>query len=88
MPVSVSNGGTRRKFPSGLFDLHLVRGYGLQWERDEACADRVLLTPRWQVRTQDELAVEIARFETAVCLGDLIKRDALCDPWPDRARLQ
>src|SRR5215831_3792252 len=34
---------------------------------------------RREIRAQDELAVEAARLETAVCRGDLIKGDPLGD---------
>jgi hypothetical protein len=38
---------------------------------------------RREVRAQDELALETARLETAVCLGDLIEGDPLGDTRPD-----
>jgi hypothetical protein len=28
---------------------------------------------RWEVRAQDELALETTRLQTAMCLGDLIE---------------
>src|SRR5262245_58301425 len=37
---------------------------------------------------QDELALETARLETAVCLGDLIEGDPLGNARPDGARCQ
>src|SRR5215471_9004468 len=50
---------------------------------------RRLLVASWrEVRAQHELAVETARLETAVCLGDLIEGDALGDAWPDGASCQ
>jgi hypothetical protein len=41
------------------------------------------VAPRREVRAQDELALETARFEIAVRLGDLIERDPLGDARPD-----
>ena len=41
-----------------------------------------------EVRAQDELALEAARLETAVCLGDLIEGDPLGDARLDGARCQ
>ena len=41
-----------------------------------------------EVRAQHKLAVETARLETAVCLGDLIEGDALGDARPDGASCQ
>jgi len=41
-----------------------------------------------EVRAQDELALETARLETAVCLGDPIEGDPLGDARPDGARCQ
>src|SRR5215472_18919650 len=50
---------------------------------------RRLAIASWrEVRAQHELAVETARLETAVCLGDLIEGDALGDAWPDGASCQ
>ena len=43
---------------------------------------------RREIRAQDELALETARLETAVCLGDLIEGDALGDARSDGARCQ
>ena len=43
---------------------------------------------RREVRAQDELALETARFETAVGLGDLVEGDALGDARPDGAGFQ
>jgi hypothetical protein len=43
---------------------------------------------RREVRAQDELALETARFEMAMRLGDLIKRDPLGDARPDGASRQ
>ena len=37
---------------------------------------------RWKLRAQDELAVETAGLDTAVCLGDPIKEDPLGNAWP------
>jgi hypothetical protein len=43
---------------------------------------------RREVRAQDELALETARLETAVCLGDLIEGNPLSDARPDGADCQ
>jgi len=43
---------------------------------------------RRELRAQDELALETARLETAVCLGDLIEGDPLGDMRPDITSLQ
>src|SRR5262245_37185023 len=51
-------------------------------------SDRHLVWPRWRIRAQDELALETARLETAVCLGDLIERDPLGDTGSDGASCQ
>ena len=51
-----------------------------------SCAQPISL--RQEVRAQDEFALETARLETAVCFGDLIKRDALADAWSDGIRCQ
>ena len=40
---------------------------------------------RREVRAQDELALETARLNAAVCLGDLIEGDPLSDVRLDRA---
>jgi len=44
---------------------------------------RQLVATRRQGRAQDELAVEAARLETAVCLSDLIEGDPFGDAWPN-----
>jgi hypothetical protein len=41
------------------------------------------VAPRRELRAQDELALETARLETAVCLGDLIEGDPLGDTRPN-----
>ena len=46
------------------------------------------LAPRRKVRTQNELAFEATRFETAMGLRDLIERDALRDARVDGAARQ
>jgi hypothetical protein len=43
---------------------------------------------RRQVRAQDQLALETARLEAAVCVGDFIERDPLRDAWPDGVACQ
>jgi hypothetical protein len=43
---------------------------------------------RLEVRAQDDLALETARLETAVCLGDLIEGDPLGNARPDGAGCQ
>src|SRR6476660_2726194 len=43
---------------------------------------------RREVRAQDEPALETARLETSVCLGDLVKGDPLGDARPDGASCQ
>ena len=43
---------------------------------------------RREVGAQDELALETALLETAVCLGDLIEGDPLAEAWPDGASSQ
>src|SRR6266699_5923231 len=43
---------------------------------------------RRKVRAQDELALETARLETAVCLGDLIEGDPPGDTGPNGATCQ
>src|SRR6516162_6416111 len=41
-----------------------------------------------KLRAQDELAVETAGLDTAVCLGDPIEGDPLGNAWPDGASCQ
>ncbi len=41
-----------------------------------------------EVRAQDEFALETARLETAVCLGDLVEGDPLGDARLDGATCQ
>jgi hypothetical protein len=38
---------------------------------------------RWEVRAQDELALETARLDTAVRVGDLVEGDPLGNARPD-----
>ena len=45
-------------------------------------ADTCALERAW-LRAKDELALKTARFETAVCLSDLIEADPLSDTWLD-----
>jgi hypothetical protein len=45
------------------------------------CAQPIM--SRREVRAQDELALETARFETAMCLDDLIEGYPLGDARPD-----
>ena len=49
---------------------------------------RHAVASRREVRAQDKLALETARLETAVCLGDLIEGDPLGDARPDGASCQ
>jgi hypothetical protein len=63
------------------------------WPRLDGSGVRLALrrrpvAPRREIRAQDELALETARFEPAVRLGDLIERDPLGDPRPDDATRQ
>ena len=41
-----------------------------------------------KVRAQDELAVQTACLDTAVCLGNLVERDALGNARPDGTSCQ
>jgi hypothetical protein len=43
---------------------------------------------RREIRARDEFALETARLETAVCLGDLVERDPLGHARPDGASCQ
>ena len=49
---------------------------------------RYPVASRLKVRAQDEFALETARLETAVRLGDLIEGDPLGDARPDGASCQ
>jgi hypothetical protein len=40
------------------------------------------------MRTKDELAIETARLQPAVCLGNLLEGDPLGDARPDGANFQ
>src|SRR5438128_1333212 len=53
-----------------------------------AARRRHSVASRRKVRAQNKLALETARLETAVCLGDLIEGDALGDARPDGASFQ
>src|SRR5215217_4558152 len=44
------------------------------------------VTPRAEVRAQDELSCETARFQPTMRLGNPIERDPLGDAGPDGAR--
>src|SRR5215467_7403335 len=61
------------------------RGLGLRGNGARLVLKPHLSASRREVRAQDELALETARLETAVCLGDLIEGDPLGDAWPDGA---
>ena len=50
--------------------------------------NRHSVASRRKVRAQDEFALETARLETAVCLGDLIEGNPLSDARPDGADCQ
>src|SRR3954470_1903043 len=43
-----------------------------------------MVASRWQVRAQDELALETACLDATVRVGDLVERNALGDARPDR----
>ena len=65
-----------------------VAGRGLDGSGARLALRRHPVASRREVRAQDELALETARFETAVCLGDLIEGDPLGDARPDGASCQ
>ena len=46
------------------------------------------VAPRWELRAQDELPLEAARLEPAVCLGDLIEGNPLGNARADGTRCQ
>jgi hypothetical protein len=54
----------------------------------QALLKRHPVASRREVRAQDDLALETARLETAVCLGHLIEGDPLGDARPDGAGCQ
>src|SRR5439155_15291817 len=64
------------------------RGRGLDGSGARLARRRHPVASRREVRAQDELAVETARLETAVCLGNLIEGDPLSDARPDGASCQ
>jgi hypothetical protein len=66
----------------------LVEGVGRTEIGARLALRRRPVAPRWKVWAQDGLALETARFETAVRLRDLIERDPLGDARPDRANCQ
>src|SRR5262245_39890376 len=43
---------------------------------------------RWKIWAQDEFTLETARFETPVCVGDLVEGDPLGDARLDGVRCQ
>src|SRR5215469_15545011 len=75
----------RRMFhPAALIGCRSGCGRGLDGSRARLSL-RYSVGSRREVRAQDELALETAPFETAVCLGDLVEGDALRDARPDGA---
>jgi hypothetical protein len=50
------------------------------------CAQTV--TSRWQLRTEDELSIETASLETAVCVADVLEGNTLRDARPDGVSCQ
>ena len=62
---------------------HSGRGRGPGTSGTRLALRRQPVTARRKVRAQDELAIETACLETAMCLCDLIERDPLGDARPD-----
>ena len=79
-------------FAAGSFDLAFSRfgvmRRGLDGRGAWLALRRHAVAPRRQVRAQDQLALETARLEAAVCLGDLIEGDPLGDVRLDGASCQ
>ena len=61
------------------FGGRLGRRCGLGRSRARLALRRHPVVSRWEVRAQDELALETARLQASVCLGDLIEGDPLGD---------
>src|SRR5262245_63417602 len=64
------------------------RGCGLDGRAARLPLQRHPVASHREVRAEDELALETARLETAVCLGDLIEGDPLGDARRDGASCQ
>src|SRR5581483_11523497 len=64
------------------------RGRSLEGRGARLALRRRPLAARGEVRAEDKLALETARLETAVCLGDLIEGDPLGHARPDSASCQ
>src|SRR5262249_32257866 len=64
------------------------RGRGLDGSGARLALSRRAVASQRQIRAQHELAIETARLETAVRLGDLIEGDPLGDARPDSAGCQ
>src|SRR5713226_7691304 len=64
------------------------RGRGLNGGGARLALRRYPVASRGDLRAQDELALETARLETAVRLGDLIEGDPLGNARPDDASCQ
>jgi hypothetical protein len=74
----------RRALPFSLAGAH--ENIGPSTRTFRCRLKRHPIASRREVRAQDDLALETARLETAVCLGDLIEGDPLGDARPDASQ--